>query len=256
MGKTAKAHVKVDTGMGRVGVQPAIVVDFMHRVNELPGLQVSGIFSHMATADEKDKNYAEQQIRIFNTVIKDLETADLLPEKVHLANSAGIIDLPSSHFNMVRPGIMLYGLYPSNEVNRKNVHLEPALALKVKVTFIKRVASGTGISYGQRYHTSRESTIATIPIGYADGWSRILTSKAEAIIHGKKFPIVGTICMDQCMIDLGDEPVEIGEEVVLIGKSGKEEISVDQIADALGSINYEVTCMLSNRLPRVYSSES
>jgi alanine racemase len=254
--KTAKVHVKVDTGMGRVGIQPAAVIEFICKLKGLPSLQVTGIFSHMATADEEDKSYAKQQIQIFSSVIADLKATELLPEKVHLANSAGILELPTSYFNMVRPGIILYGLYPSNEVDRQKAHLEPALSLKAKVTFIKRVAAGTGISYGQRYRTERESTIATIPIGYADGWSRMLTHKAEAIIGGKRFPIVGTICMDQCMIDLGDEATEIGQEVVLIGKSGVEEISADNIANALGTINYEVTCMLSNRLPRVFVEES
>jgi alanine racemase len=255
-GRIAEIHVKVDTGMGRVGVQPTAVVEFIRRISELPCLQISGLFSHLATADEKDKSYAEQQIKIFTTVIADLKIAGILPEKIHLANSAGIIDLPASHFNMVRPGIMLYGLYPSKEVDREKAHLEPVLSLKTRVTFVKRVGKRTGISYGQKYHTERETTIATIPIGYADGWSRMLTNKVEAIINGKKFPVIGTICMDQCMIDLGDEPVAMGQEVVLIGKVGRAEISADKIADVLGTINYEVTCMLSNRLPRVYIPES
>ncbi len=250
--KPALVHLKVDTGMGRVGVQPDDAVDFMRKITRLPGLQVTGIFSHMATADEKDKNYARHQIQIFSAVVADLKKVGLLPEKVHLANSAGIMELPESHFNMVRPGIILYGLYPSNEVDRKKALFKPALALKVRVTFVKKVPAGSGISYGQRYHTKKESTVATIPIGYADGWSRLLTNKAEAMIKGKKYPIVGTICMDQCMIDLGDDTVEIGQEVVLIGESGKEKISADSLAEKMGTINYEITCMLSNRLPRVY----
>jgi alanine racemase len=251
-GKTASAQVKVDTGMGRVGIAPDQAVEFVRKLGELPGLQVSGIFSHMATADEKDKSYAKHQIQVFSTVINELKGVGLLPEKVHLANSAGIMELPESYFNMVRPGIILYGLYPSNEVDRQKAFLEPALSLKAKVTFVKRVPSGSGISYGQRYHTEKESTIATIPIGYADGWSRMLTNKVQAIVRGKQFPIVGSICMDQCMINLGDELVTVGEEVILIGKSGKESITADKIADTLGTINYEVTCMLSERLPRVY----
>jgi alanine racemase len=255
-GKKAAAHIKVDTGMGRVGIDPGASVEFIRKLHDLPGLQITGIFSHMATADEKDKSYAKRQIQIFSRVITDLKTAGLLPQKIHLANSAGIMELPDSHFNMVRAGIMLYGLYPSPEVDRQKALLEPALSLKTKVTFVKRVPGGCGISYGQRYHTGREGNIATIPIGYADGWSRMLTNKAEAIIHGRKFPVVGSICMDQCMIDLGDERVDIGEEVILIGKSGTQSISADEIAAALGTINYEVTCMLSNRLPRVWVGEA
>lgn len=251
-GKPALAHLKVDTGMGRVGVRPDDTVEFIRKTRELPGLQITGIFSHMATADEKDKSYAKRQIEVFSMVVENLKAVGLLPEKVHLANSAGIMELPESYFNMVRPGIILYGLYPSNEVDRKKALLKPALTLKTRVSYVKRVPVGSGISYGQRYHTQKESTIATIPIGYADGWSRMLTNKAEAIIRGKRYPIVGSICMDQCMIDLGDDTVEIGEEVVLLGESGKEKISADSLAAKLGTINYEVTCMLSNRLPRVY----
>jgi alanine racemase len=254
-GKTAKVHLKIDSGMGRVGIDPETTVEFMRKIKELPGLQVSGIFSHMATADEKEKSYAKHQIQVFSRVVANLKTAGLLPEKVHLANSAGIMELPESHFNMVRAGIMLYGLYPSNEVNHKKANLKPVLSLKAKITFVKRVAKGTGISYGQKYHTERESTIATIPIGYADGWSRMLSNKVEAIVRGRKFPVVGTICMDQCMIDLKDEPINIGEEVILIGASGKESITTDIIAEKLGTINYEVACMLSNRLPKVFVEE-
>lgn len=255
LNKIAQIHVKIDTGMGRVGVQPGETIDFIRKIAYLPGIKVSGIFSHLATADEKDKGYAQKQIDCFTKVTEALKVAGLLPEQIHLANSAGIIDLPAAYFNMVRPGIMLYGLYPSAEVNHDRVHLEPVLSLKAKVTFVKKVTAGTGISYGQKYHTDQETTIATIPIGYADGWSRMLTGKAKALVNGKKFPIVGTICMDQCMIDLGAEPVQIGQEVVLIGKMGASEISADDVAGQLGTINYEVTCMLSNRIPRVYIHE-
>lgn len=253
--KIAQVHVKVDTGMGRIGIQPSETGSFIFRISNLPGIKVTGVFSHMATADEKDKRYAQKQITVFTKVVEDLRINGLLPEKVHLANSAGIIDLPTSYFNMVRPGIMLYGLYPSDEVNKENIKLKPVLSIKAKVTFVKRVAKDTGISYGQRYHTGRETTIATIPIGYADGWSRMLTHKAEIIMNGKRFPIVGTICMDQCMIDFGDEPVELGQEVLLIGKMAQEEITIDTIAKQLGTINYEIICMLNRRLPRIFINE-
>ncbi len=251
-GKPALVHLKVETGMGRVGVRPDDAVEFMRKAKELPGLKITGVFSHLATADEKDKQYAKCQIQVFSKAVEALKADGLLPEKVHLANSAGVMELPESHFNMVRPGIILYGLYPSNEIDRGKALLKPALALKTRVSFVKRLPAGSGISYGQRYHTQKESTIATIPVGYADGWSRMLTNKAEAIVNGKKYPIVGSICMDQCMIDLGDDTVDIGGEVVLIGESGGEKISADSLAEKLGTINYEITCMLSNRLPRVY----
>ena len=206
----------------------------------------------MATADETKKDYATTQIQQFTELVTALKGAGKLPPLVHLANSAAIIDLPEAYFTMVRPGIMLYGLYPSAEVRRDKVQLQPALALKAKTSFVKQVATGTGISYGQRYHTKAESNIVTIPIGYADGWSRLLTNKALALYGGKKYPIVGTICMDQCMIDLGSEPGAVGAEVVLIGEQGAERISADDVAALLGTINYEVTCMISDRVPRVY----
>ena len=255
-GKSAAVHLKVDTGMGRIGVRVNEAVRFAVSVRRLPGIEVTGVFSHLATADEANKDYARLQLKNFNKVIVDLKNDGQLPAEMHLANSAAVIDLPLTYFNLVRPGIMIYGLYPSDEVDRSRVRLKPALSLKTRVSFVKRVGPGTGISYGQRYHTGRESTIATIPIGYADGWSRMLSHKAAALIRGKRFPIVGTICMDQCMIDVGDEPVEIGQEVVLIGSQGGASISADEVAGALGTINYEVTCMLSNRVPRVYLNES
>lgn len=252
MGKTARVHVKVDTGMGRVGVKANQAAAFIREISQLPRIKVNGIYSHLATADEQDKSYAIKQIKVFSDLAGVLKNTGLLPEKVHLANSAAIIDLPEAYFNMVRPGIMLYGLYPSNQVNREKVHLKPVLSLKAKSVFVKRVPEQTGISYGLRYHTHGETTIVTIPIGYADGWSRLLNHKAGALIGGKKFPIVGTICMDQCMIDVGDEPVELGQEIVLIGEQGPGQITADMVAGQLGTINYEVTCMISSRVPRIY----
>ncbi|MCL6589925.1 MAG: alanine racemase [Firmicutes bacterium] len=254
-GKTVSVHIKTDTGMGRAGLSPDAVLDFIGQIIQLPGIKINGIFSHLATADEINKDYARRQIRIFLELLERLKTAGCLPEKVHLANSAGIIDLPEAHFNMVRPGIMLYGLYPSAEVDHSKVKLRPALSLKARISYIKRVPRGSGISYGQKYHTTRETTIATIPIGYADGWSRILSHKAQVLINGKKFPIVGTICMDQCMVDVGDEPVTLGQEVVLIGTQGGEAITAEMIAAQLGTINYEVACMLSDRVPRIYLND-
>ncbi|HEX3048139.1 MAG TPA: alanine racemase [Bacillota bacterium] len=254
-GKVTNVHIKTDTGMGRVGLQPGVVSDFIGQITSLPGIKVSGIFSHLATADETNKDYARRQISVFSELLQQLKSAGRAPEKNHLANSAGIIDLPEAHFNMVRPGIMLYGLYPSAEVNHSKVNLAPALSLKARVTYVKRVPEGSGISYGQKYHTRRETTIATIPIGYADGWSRILSNRAQVLINGKKFPVVGTICMDQCMVDVGDEPVSLGQEAVLIGAQGQEAITAEMVAAQLGTINYEVTCMLSDRVPRVYKND-
>jgi alanine racemase len=217
---------------------------------------LEGIFSHLATADEGDKEYARFQMKTFNKVIVDLKAEGLLPPKVHLANSAGIIDLPSAYYNLVRPGLILYGMYPSSEVAVEKIRLEPAFSLKTKVVFKKRVPQGSTVSYGRKYVTPAETNIVTIPIGYADGWSRRLSGKAEVLISGKRFPIVGAICMDLCMVDVGNEPVEIGQEVVLIGSQATERITAEEIGVHMGTINYEVTCMINDRVPRRYLHEA
>lgn len=256
IGKVAKVHIKVDTGMNRIGIHYSDTSRFVHKVTQFPGIKITGVYSHLATADHADKELAKLQIKRFTEVISQLKKDNLLPEKVHLANSAAIMDLPNSYFNMVRPGIILYGLTPSTEMsNPSEVNLKPALKLKTRVAFVKKVPPRSGISYGYRYYTKKETTIATIPIGYADGWSRMLTNKCMAMIGGKKYPIVGTICMDQCMVDVGDDPVEIGDEVTLIGVDGDQAITADEIAGILGTINYEVTCMLSDRIQRVYLNQ-
>lgn len=254
--KKINIHLKIDTGMGRIGVPANEGIVFIKKLQSLPDIIIEGIFSHLATADERDKEYAKYQTKTFNKVIVDLKEAGLLPPKAHLANSAAIIDLPLTYYNMVRPGIMLYGMYPSSEVGREKVRLKPAFTLKTKVVFIKRVSQGSTISYGRKYTVPRDTTIITIPIGYADGWPRRLSGKADVLISGKRFPVVGTICMDLCMVDVGDEPVEIGQEVVLIGSQGAGSISVDEIAGHLGTINYEVTCMINDRVPRKYLNEN
>lgn len=255
-GKESPFHVKIDTGMNRIGIPAHEGIIFIKKMQSLPGIVFEGIFSHLATADEQDKEYAKYQIKNFNKVIIDLKTEGLLPPKIHLANSAGIIDLPLAHYNLVRPGIILYGMYPSTEVETGKILLQPAFSLKTKVVFKKRVPQSTAVSYGRKYFTSMETTIVTIPIGYADGWSRKLSGKAEVLISGKRFPVVGTICMDLCMVDVGDEPVEIGQEVVLIGSQGAERITAEEIGSHLGTINYEVTCMISDRVPRRYLNET
>lgn len=250
--KKIKVHIKIDTGMGRVGISPEETVSFIQRVLVLPNLMVEGVYSHFATADEADLSYARQQLASFQQVLAALSEKGIELPIRHIANSGGIINLPESHFDLVRAGIILYGLYPSTEVKKELLPLRPALRLKARVTQVKRVPSGAGISYGQIYHTSRDTNIATLPIGYADGFSRLLSGKARVLIGGKPFPVVGRICMDQCMVETGDYPVKVGEEAVLIGRQGEEEIAADEIAGLLGTINYEVICMISDRVPRVY----
>lgn len=255
-GKKVPCHVKLDTGMNRIGIPAQEGIVFIKKMQSLPGILFEGVFSHLATADERDKEYARHQMKTFNKVIIDLKNEGLLPPKVHLANSAGIIDLPLAYYNLVRPGIILYGMYPSPEVETDRIRLQPVFSLKTKVVFKKRVPQGSAVSYGRKYVTPRETTIVTLPIGYADGWSRRLSGKAEVLISGKRFPIVGAICMDLCMADVGDEPVEIGQEVVLIGSQGSETITAEEIGGYLGTINYEVTCMINDRVPRRYLNET
>ena len=251
-GKTVKVHIKIDTGMGRVGVLPEDAVGFVEQVKSLPGLEVQGIYSHFATADEADLTYARKQLDKFSEVLTALANAEISVPIKHMANSGAIINLPESHFDLVRPGIIMYGLYPSPEVPKEKLTLLPAFSLKTKVSHAKKVSAGTGVSYGQIYHATKETFIATIPIGYADGWSRLLTAKANALIHDKRFPIVGRICMDQCMVDTGNEQVRPGDPVTLIGSQGEQQITADEIAKLLGTINYEVVCMISDRVPRIY----
>lgn len=247
-----RVHIKVDTGMGRVGVLPGEVLPLVREISTLPNLEIEGIYSHFATADAEDLTYARRQLAVFHRVIDDLRRHGWEIPLKHMANSGAIMNLPESYFDLVRAGIILYGLYPSDHVPSGRLPLRPALTLKARVTQVKRVPPGTGISYGQVYHTLKDTTIITLPIGYADGWTRLLTGKARVLLKGKSFPLVGRICMDQCMADVGDTPVEVGEEVVLIGRQGEEEITVDEVAALLGTINYEIVCMLSDRVPRIY----
>ena len=247
-----KIHIKIDTGMGRIGFRPEIAKEEIRKILVLPRLKVDGIYSHFATADSPDLTYAEKQLATFRNLLFHLDSEGIKFPLKHLANSGGIINLPASYFDMVRAGIIIYGLYPSPESKQSRLALKPAFSLKTKVVQVKRVPVGTGISYGQFYHTKKETTIATLPIGYADGWSRALSEKAEVLIKGEQYPLVGKICMDQCMVEVGDAPVQVGDEVVLIGQQGAKQITVDQVASWLDTINYEIICGISFRVPRVY----
>lgn len=251
---TAKVHIKIDTGMSRIGFKvEEKTIDEIVKISKLSNLYMEGIFTHFAKADEKDKTFTEKQFEKFQWVIDELEKKDIHIPIKHVSNSAGIIDLPQYNLDMVRGGIMIYGLYPSNEVRKDRVSLKPAMKLKAKISNLKVVPKGTGISYGQIFITNKESKIATIPIGYADGFTRLLTSKGEVSIKGNRAPIVGKICMDQCMIDVTDIPdVEIGDEVILFGDGKDNSPHIDEIAKKLGTINYEIVCMVGRRVPRVY----
>ncbi|TVX91877.1 alanine racemase [Paenibacillus agilis] len=257
-GHRLSVHVKIDSGMGRLGLRsPDEAVAFMSRLSRIEGVEVEGLFTHFATADEADKTYTNMQVERFQTVVQALKQHQLCPPVIHLSNSAGTIDLPECAVNMVRVGISMYGLYPSEEVNKTAVSLQPVMSWKTKVVHVKQLPAGEGVSYGTKYFTTEDEWIATIPVGYADGYSRMLSGKAEMLIRGKRVPVIGRICMDQCMVSLaplGEEAADmgVGEEVVLIGKQQDACISTEEVADKLGTINYEVICKLAHRIPRIY----
>ncbi|MBZ4664127.1 MAG: alr [Caloramator sp.] len=256
MNKRAKVHIKIDTGMGRLGflVGEETKRD-IKRICALDNIYVEGIYSHFACADLKDKTYSKMQLEKFKWMIDELKKEGISFKIKHMANSAAIIDLEESYFDAVRPGIMLYGYYPSDEVDKTRVNLIPAMSLKAKVAMVKKVDKGTSISYGRQYIAESERLIATLPLGYADGFSRILSGNAKVLIKGREVDVVGRICMDQCMADVTEvEDVKIGDEVVVMGKSGNKAITADTIAQRLGTISYEVLCMVSKRVPRVYMS--
>jgi alanine racemase len=251
-GVKKKVHVKIDTGMGRIGLFPEDVLSFIEKANKLSNIEVEGIITHFAKADEEDKEYTQTQFDKFSRVISLLEEEGIdIPIK-QAANSATVIDLPEMQLDMVRPGIMMYGLRPSHEVD-KDFSLKPVLRWKSKIVYLKDVSPGTSISYGATYITKEKRKIATIPLGYADGYFRQLSNKGEVLINGHRAPIRGRVCMDQFMVDVTDIPsVKTGDEVVLIGKQGEEEITATELADLTGTINYEITCSISKRVPRVY----
>jgi alanine racemase len=254
--KTAKIHIKVDTGMGRVGY-PAedIAVSEIKRISKLDNIYVEGIFSHFATSDEVDKYFAYRQLEKFEQMIYKLLREGIEFEIKHLCNSGAIIDMPEAYFDAVRPGIMLYGYYPSHEVKKERLTLKPVMTLKANIAHIKEVPDNTSIGYGRTFYTNRVSKIATLPLGYADGFSRLLFRKAKVIVNGVPCSVVGRICMDQCMIDVTEcSNVEIGDEVTLIGDSNGISNNVDVIAKHLGTISNEVLCMISKRVPRVYTN--
>jgi len=254
LGKIGLIHIKVDTGMGRIGFLPnEDSISTILKIAKLKALKIKGVFSHFSTADELDKTYSKGQIEKFNWFINRLKEEGVDIELKHLSNSAGIMDIKEAYYNAVRAGIILYGYYPSKEVRRERLKLKPVLALKANIVHIKEVKAGEYISYGRKYRTPEMRIIATLPVGYADGYLRKLTNKAYVIVKGYKAPVVGTICMDQCMIDVTDIPdLKVGDEVILIGAEGKLHFTAEDMADMLGTISYEVICGISKRVPRVY----
>lgn len=249
--KRAEVHLKIDTGMERIGVRSENAQKFIDDVCQLPGLSVRGLYSHFATADEADKTFAYEQLHRFEKVVTDAERAGHSIPYVHMANSGAILDMPQSYFTMVRPGIMLYGVYPSRETS-ESIPLQPVLSLRSAVVFLKEIAAGTSVSYGRRFIAPERTRIATVPVGYGDGFSRGLSGKIAVMIGGKRYPVVGTICMDQLMVDIGmDSPVHVGDDVTLIGADGNGSVGVWEHSETLGTIPYEVLTAISSRVPRI-----
>lgn len=253
-GKTAKIHIKLDTGMSRLGFNDSYdTIKTIKQIASLEGIYIEGLFSHFAKADEADKDNVKQQIRRFDEFDKLLRQEDIHIPTRHFSNSAGTIEFPEAEYDMVRCGIVTYGIYPSDDVNHNILSLIPAMELKSHVVYIKEVQIGTGISYGSTFITNRKTKVATIPVGYADGYSRNLSNIGKVIIRSQYAPIIGRICMDYFMVDVTDiEGITQGDVVTLLGRDGDSLISVETLAQWSHSFPYEMICTVGKRIPRVY----
>ncbi|NFP92270.1 alanine racemase [Clostridium sporogenes] len=255
--KILKIHIVVDTGMGRIGFLPTKEsVENVYKISKLPNIKIEGVFSHFSSADELDKDYTLYQMNKYNQFINKLEEKNIQVPIKHIANSAAIIDLESTHLDAVRAGIIMYGYYPSNYVLRNNIKLKPVMSLKTSIVHIKKVSSGEYISYGRTFKTEKESIIATLPIGYADGYNRLLSNKGKVIVNGKLAPVIGRVCMDQCMIDVNSiEDLKVGDVVTIMGEENGVSYTAEDIASEIGTISYEVICNVNKRVPRVYKKD-
>lgn len=254
IGRKAYVHVKLDTGMGRIGFTPGKEgADKIEEISKLPNIVMEGLYTHFSKADEGDKSYTLKQMEAYTWMKEELTGRGITFSYYHCCNSAGIIDLKGAGQNLARAGISTYGMYPSEEVHKENVDLKPALELISHVAFVKWVDEGKMISYGGTYVTKRRTKIATIPVGYGDGYPRSLSNKGYMLIHGKKAPIIGRVCMDQCMVDVTEiEDVKFGDEVVLVGRDGDEYLSVETLSRLSDRFNYEFVCLMGKRIPREY----
>jgi len=247
--KNARIHIKIDTGMRRLGIKSEGALDFIKRVKKMNNIEIEGLYTHFAAADEEDKNYTKLQFAQYKRVVNELEKEDIHVPLKHMANSAAILDLPYTYLDIVRPGITIYGLFPL-PLAKRTIKLKPVAKFKTKIIFIKKVDGGESIGYGRAYTTTKETTVATLPVGYADGYPRLLSYTGEVLVKGRRAPTIGRICMDLCMIDVTNIPgVQVGEEVVLWGRQEGKNISVEEIAEKTGTINYEIICMVDK--PRV-----
>jgi alanine racemase len=258
LGRTLCSHLKIDTGMGRLGMtagnldDPDEGADQVMEISGLPGIRVEGIITHLACADFADKTSAREQVFRFRSLLSAIEGRGLHIKYRHAANSAAAMEMPEARLDMIRPGIAVYGLWPSDEVDRNILHLRPVMTLKSRIIQIKRVEAGFAVSYGSTFVTSRPSLIATVPVGYADGYDRRLSNRGAMLVRGMRAPVVGRVCMDLTMIDVTDIPgASQNDEVVIMGRQGDQEISADEIAGILGTINYEVVSTISGRVRRI-----
>jgi len=255
--RNAVVHVKVDTGMGRIGLKVEEIREFLSKVSELPGIVVEGIYTHFATADGSgDGEFALAQMEHFRRVVGQLRKEGMELPIAHAANSAAVLRFPSAHLDMVRPGIMLYGLEPFPGASYL-ADIRPAMSLKSRIVFLKEIPPGASVSYGRTFVAGKRTRIATVPIGYGDGYPRALSNRGKALVRGKRARIVGNICMDQLMLDVTHiEGVRVGDEVLLIGGQGDERITAEELASLAGTINYEIVTSLNGRIPRIYKNGS
>lgn len=251
--KRVRVHIKIDTGMGRLGIPSTDTLNFVKKINQMKNIEIEGIFTHFAATNEEDRNYTRKQFEKYKKALLELERERINIPLKHVANSAAILNSSSFHLDAVRPGIIIYGLFPWPETKR-TVQLRPTAEFKTKIVFLKEVPAGKSIGYGRTYSTTKPTRVATLPVGYADGYSWLLSNNGEVLVRGERAPIIGKICMDLCMIDVTHiGGVQIGDEVVLWGKQGSRMIPVEEVAQKIGSIVYEVICMVDKeRVPRVF----
>lgn len=252
--KAIYVHIKLDTGMGRIGIyNNKDLIQLLKYLKKCNYVKIEGVFTHFAVSDSRDKSYTNEQNMLFKEMVDLVYQYGFSPKYIHAANSAAILDCPDTHYNMVRAGIGIYGYFPSVDVQH-NIHLQPALSWKTHISHIKRVYPGDYISYGRTYQASKEGIVATLPVGYADGYRRALGNEGSVMIKGKRVPVIGRVCMDQCMIDISDvSEVSLGDEVDLLGEQLGESITADDIADWCHTISYEILTSISKRVPRIYS---
>ncbi|MCP4020233.1 MAG: alanine racemase [Desulfobacteraceae bacterium] len=259
---TIRAHLKIDTGMGRVGIVfgpdqvdsklRKTIVREIKKILGLPGLKIEGIYTHLAASDNKDTTYTHLQLDAFDTLLLTLKKENIKFKMCHAANSGGILAFPRSHYDMVRAGISMYGLYPSPEIDRSKAVLFPAMTLKSIITSVRKVPKGFKVSYGMTHETKEKTMLASVPVGYADGFSRLFSSNGVMLVKGQRAPVVGRVCMDQTVIDIGHIPnVKPGDQVILMGEQGKESITADELANLAGTINYEIVSSLTARVEKI-----